>query len=61
MVQENLEQNRRFSLGTKEIPTSTGLAGAPARQVGAPATGRDSLKRQGCRDVDTNTLSQGVI
>ena len=47
MVQENLEQNRRFSLGTKEIPTSTGLGRAPARQVGAPATGKAETASRG--------------
>ena len=47
MVQENIGQNRRFPLVTKEIPTSPGLVGAPARQVGAPATGQSDTASRG--------------
>ena len=62
MVQGNLGQNRRLPLVTKEIPTSPELAGG-ASKTGRSTSywkGRDSLKGQGCRDVNTNTPSQGV-
>ena len=49
MVRENIGQNRRFPLVSKEIPTSPGLAGAPGRQVGAPATGQSGIQPQGAR------------
>ena len=40
MVHENIGQNRRFPLVTKEIPTSPRLAGAPA-------TGQSGIQPQG--------------
>ena len=62
MVQGNLRQNRRFSLGTKEIPniTRTGRGTSKTGRGTSNWKGRDSLKEQGCRDVNTDTPSQGV-
>ena len=62
MVQENIGQNRRFSLVTKEILniTRTGRGTSKTGRGTSNWTVRDSLKGQGCRDVNTNTLSQGV-
>ena len=36
-----------FCSGRKKSPTSPGLAGAPARQVGTPATGKAETASRG--------------